>query len=381
MSNDYLKSFYELGYTHTELEELLSKISNGELLTKEQYDLLMNTIDIIKGITTFNGTYESLPDKPDIINVVKQSNEFISFDAFDSRARTIQVSLELMLQELISELRFDLEQSKADINHTHDDRYALLNHNHEGEYATKNEIKNFVTKSYLDSIIANLGPGSGGGGGSIYPIYVQPTLSIKSSASYLSHKKETTVTITPSYSQNDAGKIKRVVLKKNNEIMYDSTEVRQYIETISLKHLEKAIYTITVEYEDGIIKNTTEGDPYPNTSIKAGTITQSVSIQGIANSYYGVIENKQFNVSDISSLTSIANTSKNFTTTFNLDDQKSIYMYPNSLGNLSSIKDANNFEYINSYTLLTIDYDDVSYNVYVLTDSVSMDVGFKQVFS
>jgi hypothetical protein len=167
VSNDYLKSFYELGYTHTELEELLSKISNGELLTKEQYDLLMNTVDIIKGITTFNGTYESLPDKPDIVDVIRQSNEFVSFNSFDARARTIQVSLELMLKEVISELRFDLEQNKADINHLHDDRYSLYNHDHEGLYFPYSESGKLVTKENITEVLENLEikPGMGGGGG------------------------------------------------------------------------------------------------------------------------------------------------------------------------------------------------------------------------
>ena len=56
-------------------------------------------------------------------------------------------------------------------------------------------------------------------------------------------------------------------------------------------------------------------------------------------------------------------------------------MYPSSFGKLTSIKDANNFEYINSYTLLEITYNDVAYNVYVLTDAVTVEGGFKQAFS
>ena len=167
MSNDYLKSFYELGYTHMELEALLEKISKGELLTKEQYSILMNTIDIIKGVTTFNGTYESLPDKPDIVNVVMQSNEFVSFKAFDSRARTIQISLEMMLKDVISELRFDMEQNKADINHSHDDRYSLYNHDHEGLYYPNSEAGKLVTRDNITEVLENLEikPGMGGGGG------------------------------------------------------------------------------------------------------------------------------------------------------------------------------------------------------------------------
>lgn len=165
MSNDYLKSFYELGYTHTELEELLDKIAKGELLTKEQYDLLMASISIIEGLTTFNGTYESLPDKPDIVDVIRQSNEFITFSAFDSRAKTIQVSIEVSLRQVISDMKADLDKTKADIDHKHDDRYSLLNHDHQGLYieqsvaehlATKDDLGNFVTKEYLEDALENI---------------------------------------------------------------------------------------------------------------------------------------------------------------------------------------------------------------------------------
>jgi hypothetical protein len=64
-----------------------------------------------------------------------------------------------------------------------------------------------------------------------------------------------------------------------------------------------------------------------------------------------------------------------------MTNQRVVYMYPKSFGNLTSIKDVNNFDYINSYTLLTITFEEIVYNVYVLTDITSMEVGFKQVFS
>lgn len=165
MSNDYLKSFYELGYTHTELEELLEKISSGEFLTKEQYDLLIASISIIEGLTTFNGTYESLPDKPDIVDVIRQSAEFVPFTEFDTRARTIMVNLEVTLKQLVAQAKDEISNTKADIDHEHDERYSLLNHNHEGQYidqsvadqlATKSDLGNFVTKEYLDDALENI---------------------------------------------------------------------------------------------------------------------------------------------------------------------------------------------------------------------------------
>ena len=103
MNNEELSKFYELGYTHTELEALLKKMSEGELLTKEQYDVLMAAVGLITNLTTFDGSYESLKDKPDIVDVIRQSNEFITFSAFDTRSKTIYVSLEQQFKKMISD--------------------------------------------------------------------------------------------------------------------------------------------------------------------------------------------------------------------------------------------------------------------------------------
>lgn len=379
MNSVDLNKFYELGYTHRELETLLYKIENGSLLTKSEYDKLVTAIELIDGLTTFNGTYESLLGKPDIVDVVKSSNEFVTFEHFDAKARSIVALVTAQMQEFNNDIAKELEAYK---NHDHDDRYSLLNHGHEERYAKKDDIKNFVTKDYLDSVIAGLGTGGGGGGGSIYPTYIEPVVTIKTNASYVTHKQKATIVVTPEFSQNDAGDITKVTLRRNNVVVYESTELKNYSDEVTLKHGEKVSYTITVEYGDGIIKNTTEGDPYPSTSIKAGFKSKTIVVNGIANSYYGTIGDKVFDVSDISGLTAIRNLAKSFTMTYKLDNQKSIYMYPATYGELSSIKDINNFEYINSYTFSVITYDEVSYNLYVMTDSVTVSgSGFKQVFS
>ena len=140
MNNDYLSKFYELGYTHSELEALLKKLSDGEVFTKEEHARLSLALGMIDGLSTFNGSYESLTDKPDIIDVVKQSNEFVSFSALNSKVRILGVDLEKSLRQVINEMMFDIEQSKADIEHRHDNRYSLLNHDHAGLYTTKEEV-------------------------------------------------------------------------------------------------------------------------------------------------------------------------------------------------------------------------------------------------
>ena len=141
MNNDYLSKFYELGYTHVELEALLKKISEGELLTKDEHSRLMAAISLIDGLTTFNGTYESLPDKPDIVDTVRQSNEFVTYLAFNSKAYVMQVELENALKQLVMDMKLEIEDTKADIEHWHDDRYSLLNHDHNGVYTTPADVK------------------------------------------------------------------------------------------------------------------------------------------------------------------------------------------------------------------------------------------------
>ena len=74
-------------------------------------------------------------------------------------------------------------------------------------------------------------------------------------------------------------------------------------------------------------------------------------------------------------------TSKNYTSTINLvDEQRTCFIYPKSFGKLTTIKDANNLEYINSYTLTERSIDGVDYYIYVLTDPVTI-TNFKQSFS
>ena len=72
---------------------------------------------------------------------------------------------------------------------------------------------------------------------------------------------------------------------------------------------------------------------------------------------------------------------KGFTETFKLKDQIIVYAYPASLGDLTSIKDQNNFEYLtNSYGKVTMTINGETYNVYTMNDPVTA-TGLTQVFA
>ena len=101
----------------------------------------------------------------------------------------------------------------------------------------------------------------------------------------------------------------------------------------------------------------------------------------MAPSYYGVINNPPTNMSELTSLTKRISNNKNLTyDNITLNNQHIVYAYPSSLGTITSIKDGNNFEYINSYTKASATINNVNYVVMYLTDKVTAS-GFKQVFS
>jgi hypothetical protein len=314
---------------------------------------------------------------------------------------------------LYSISRTDIEQKELIDTHTHDE--YLTEHQDISHLATKDEIpsieglatkeeipsiEGLATEDYVDEKISQIEPGGGGmteeereqlekntsdistilGIVDTPPTYTKPTLAISFNTSTLEHNKATSVTITPNFKQNDAGSVSKYVLYKNGTEIFNNTTVSAYTDSATISHNGSASYSATATYGDGPIKNTLLGIPYPNTSIKAGSVSASGTIRAYALSYYGVISSSTISENDISSLSSRLSSSKSYTYTVSLSEQRIVYMYPQSFGTLTSIKDANNFDYINSYTRSTLSYNGVDYYVYILTDPVTI-TGFKQIFN
>lgn len=134
-----------------------------------------------------------------------------------------------------------------------------------------------------------------------------------------------------------------------------------------------------------------------NTTCKAKLFYNGTSAEGsgsftfVYGSFTGVT-----NVASIDDATATGFTNsfvKNIKTTkgytwnnISVNDEKFCYMYPQSLGALTSIKDGNGFENIGSYTRYTVnipyptDSVSVPYYVYLLTDATTGS-GFKQVYA
>lgn len=119
---------------------------------------------------------------------------------------------------------------------------------------------------------------------------------------------------------------------------------------------------------------------YKKSDSSSASIEKTATYTFVMASYYGAVATAPTDKAGIIALTKNVKTGKGQTATFTLNNQRSCYAYPASMGNLTSIKDANNFEYLSSYTKTSVTVDDVAYNVYTLTDPVTA-TGFKQVYA
>lgn len=210
------------------------------------------------------------------------------------------------------------------------------------------------------------------------PTYTNPTLSLNINPATVQHNTSTSITIKPNFIQNDAGTVVQYTLLRNGSPIHTATSASSYTDTVSINHGNSVAYQATIVHSNGQIKNTLLGKPYPDTSIKAGTISSSGTIRAYALSYYGVTSSQEVN--DISALNSRLSSSKSYTYTTDLTNQRIVYMYPKSFGLLTSIKDANNFDYIDSYRLTISTYSGVEYYIYILHDPVTI-TNFKQIFN
>ena len=136
-------------------------------------------------------------------------------------------------------------------------------------------------------------------------------------------------------------------------------------------------YTMSAVTTTKTVKGVLEYKKSDNTD---ANVEKSATYTFVMASYYGAVTTAPTDKAGITALTKNVKTTKAQTATFTLSNQRSCYCYPASMGDLTSIKDANNFEYLSSYTKTNVTVDGTSYNVYTLTDPVTA-TGFKQVYA
>jgi hypothetical protein len=162
------------------------------------------------------------------------------------------------------------------------------------------------------------------------------------------------------------------------------TDIKFYSGSTLLDTQSYVSGTDTYTYTMDAISDTTTVKGVLEYTKSDGTTTASIEKTAtytfVMDSYYGAVTTAPTDKAGITALTKNVKNTKAQTATFTLSNQRSCYCYPSSFGNLTSIKDANNFEYLSSYSKTTVAVDGVDYNVYTLTDPVTA-TGFKQIYS
>ena len=107
----------------------------------------------------------------------------------------------------------------------------------------------------------------------------------------------------------------------------------------------------------------------------------SATITFVNPSYDGVVAaNFTPTEANIKALTETLRSGKGGTRTFNLNNQKACIAYPKAFGAATSIKDANGFDYLASYTRSELNVNGELYYVYLLTNATTI-TDMKQTIS
>ena len=110
-------------------------------------------------------------------------------------------------------------------------------------------------------------------------------------------------------------------------------------------------------------------------------VSGSTSLRFVNPNYFGVTDAaSEVTAETILAFAELIRGSKSYTGTTSLNNQRTVYAYPKQFGALTSIKDSNNFDYINSYTRSELEINNETYYVYVLTSPTSITT-FKQIYA
>ena len=122
----------------------------------------------------------------------------------------------------------------------------------------------------------------------VFPTYNAPLLSVAYGSPAISTTYEVgftipTFTINPTYTQRDGGSLVGYAYFRNSSLLGNgSTFTVNSFPITSTTTLQ-----VSARYNDGPIYNDNLGDPYPNTSIKAGSITNTITINTLYPYFYG----------------------------------------------------------------------------------------------
>lgn len=238
-----------------------------------------------------------------------------------------------------------------------------------------------ITNTYIDKSIRKVYPQEGGGS----------TITVDDALSSESENPVQNKVIT-----NELTRISEKVFPLTISVSGGGTYEKGTSQTVTVRWIVKEgddiVTPDSITVNDEPVTNTDTSKQFTNVTVNTTYTVKvtkggqqksgSTSVTFVATSYFGVVD-ADFTPTEetIKGLTTktVKNT-KSYTGTATLNNQKLCYAYPKSFGALSSIKDANNFDYINSYNRTEVNVNGEAYYVYTLIDTTSV-TNFKQIYA
>ena len=100
-------------------------------------------------------------------------------------------------------------------------------------------------------------------------------------------------------------------------------------------------------------------------TLKANSLIKTVTVYVVNKSYYGVVSADTTTVTNTTGLTAKTQYGAQATIAFTQANQKIVYLYPSTFGDLTSIKDQNGFEGISGFEKQTVTINNVQYYLYI----------------
>lgn len=171
-----------------------------------------------------------------------------------------------------------------------------------------------------------------------------------------------------------AKKIKTIAWYEGNTLLQtdtiDSTTTGSWSYTMSTATTDTTTFKAIITYTKSNNVNTTS--------------TKTASINFYYNKFYGAVSSLTPDEATVEALTTTLGTAKGGTYSFTVTAGRICYVYPKSLGALTSIKDGNGFSLFDSFTRTEQTYTQngtsVAYYRYVLTDSTTVS-GYNVTFA
>lgn len=182
----------------------------------------------------------------------------------------------------------------------------------------------------------------------IPPVYTMPTTSISvtsgTSGGYYEEGTTATPTLTATFTQNDAGSLNNLVIKKNGTQVATSTNSpASHTEEITITGV--TTFSATATYGAGVIKKDNFDEEYPNGSIASGSKdSDTITYTGYRKYFWGSdsVTTPAVSSANIRALTNsssdAASAGRTFTISVKQGQTRATFAYPATIRDVSNVK-------------------------------------------